>query len=441
MSMHKFVIVAILVTACVVCSSTGCLPPAKGQPYTGPLPTEVHLDMSGTFRFTPDGELRLALANACTLEVRGKQRIKDVICPSGVLETIAVIARTPWDSEIRGTWTDASHLSFQADWKQAKLDPLADDAPSLAARPWSISGAQWRPTADESALILARIGDATGTEVALVQGGPAPNLEVTSFEIQGDVFHAGTPGALLVKIANRGSGIAYRVVATTRSSIDGLHGHRLSFGAIKPGADKTRSIELTVPVTEAARDTMLVLAVTEGNGHAPPNVSQRVVIAPFLGAPVLSMRCGVADRDVTRPDLDAGKPVILRCNVNNAGNAAAQQVELEVTVGGSVAGRSAPKSIAMSARVALDVLVTVPRTLPIDALVEMAITARDRPSGRTARAAVVGVVRRPKLCMPGQLTRAEYQDKVADLRTALSAKALTQAEFDRYDAELVSCLK
>lgn len=43
--------------------------------------------------------------------------------------------------------------------------------------------------------------------------------------------------------------------------------------------------------------------------------------------------------------------------------------------------------------------------------------------------------------LSGQLTRAQYQNQLADLRTALTANALTQAEFDRYDAELVGCLK
>jgi hypothetical protein len=69
------------------------------------------------------------------------------------------------------------------------------------------------------------------------------------------------------------------------------------------------------------------------------------------------------------------------------------------------------------------------------------ITARDRDSSRTARTTIVGVVRKPRLCTPGQLTTAQYQAKIADLRAALSAKVLTQDEFDRYDAELVACLR
>ena len=88
-----------------------------------------------------------------------------------------------------------------------------------------------------------------------------------------------------------------------------------------------------------------------------------------------------------------------------------------------------------------NVPIIVPRTLPIDAPVEIVITARDRDSSRNARTTIVGVVRKSRLCTPGQLTTAQYQAKIADLRAALSAKVLTQEEFDRYDAELVTCLR
>jgi serine/threonine protein kinase len=89
----------------------------------------------------------------------------------------------------------------------------------------------------------------------------------------------------------------------------------------------------------------------------------------------------------------------------------------------------------------IDVAITVPRGLPINAPVEIAITARDRATSRSARTTLAGVVRKPKLCEPGQLTRAQYQAKITELRAAVTAGDLTQAQFDRYDAELVACLK
>ena len=41
----------------------------------------------------------------------------------------------------------------------------------------------------------------------------------------------------------------------------------------------------------------------------------------------------------------------------------------------------------------------------------------------------------------GQLTRAQYRTKLNELRAAVAAGDLTQAQLDRYDAELVTCLK
>jgi hypothetical protein len=358
-----------------------------------------------------------------------------------VLGKIQVIAQTPWGQDIRGIWNGPAYIEFRPDWKAAEIDPLAADAPAIVARPWAISGTQWLPSSAEAATILTLIGDATDTQAELVRGGPPPNLEVTTFAIDGDTLHVGRPGTLNVRIANHGSGAAYRVVATTRSSIEALHGRRLSFGSIKPGADKVRTLQVKVPVSETARDTMLVLELSEGNGVAPGNINRRIPIAPSTAAPMLAVQCTVQGHKVARPDLDAGQRVTLRCTVDNTGDAEAKLVELEVSVARGEPARSAPQVIAVSGHLRFKVPIIVPRTLPIDAPVEIAITARDRQSSQTARTTIVGVVRKPKLCVRGQLTRAQYQAKVTELRASVAAGDLTQAQLDRYDAELVACLK
>jgi hypothetical protein len=431
-------VIPIVLACCLAVAA--CVTPRLQFPDT--LPPGTALDMSGTFTLAPDGTLLLALIHRCTASQTASTGVAyDAPCDRKVLDSIHVVAHTPWNEDILATWTDSAHLVFAIDGKASGLDPLADDASAVVARPWVISGTQWTPTAEEAAVILKHIGAATETETDLVRGGAAPSLEVTTFELEGDALHAGDPATLIVRIANHGTGAAYRVVATTRSSIEALHGQRLSFGAIKPGADKLRKLNLKVPATETARDTMLVLALSEGNGFAPRNVSRRLPIAPSTAAPVLAVRCTVGGRQVARPDLDAGQRFSLRCVVDNTGDAEARQVELEVSVAGRAPARSSPQAIAAAGHLGFDVPIIVPRDLPIDAPVEIAIVARDRPSSRTGRATVVGVVRKPKLCVPGQLTHAQYQAKVAELRTALGAKYLTQDEFDRYDAELVACLK
>jgi hypothetical protein len=418
-------------------------PPPPTRPFAGRLPPGAELDMTGTFKLSPDGELRLALATPCKTErAKGVDGTSaEVNCGRDALDKIRIVAHTPWGQDIPGTWNGPAYVAFKVDWSATGLDPLANDAAALVARPWTVSGTQWIPAPAEAATILKRIGDATGTEPELVRGGPAPSLEVTAFEVEGGALHLGDPATLVVKIANRGPGTAYRVVATTRSSIDALHGRRLSFGAIKPGTDKIRKLLVTVSASETERDTMLVLGLSEGNGFAPRNVSHRIAIEPSTATPALAMRCSIVDHDAPRPDLDAGQYLMLRCLVDNTGNAEAQKVALEATIGGGAAGKSLPRPVPAAGRATMDVAITVPRDLPMGTPVEIAINARDRVSTRSARATLVGVVRKPRLCQPGQLTRAQYQAKITELRAAVTAGDLTQAQFDKYDAELVACLK
>jgi hypothetical protein len=425
-----------------VVAVAACVTPQSSRPFAGTLAGNVHLDMAGAFTFTPEGELRLALATRCTADVLGPLSTPGTgDCDRPQLDQIQVIAHTPWNQDIRGTWIDAGHLAFRPDWKASRFDPLADEAPATAARAWVISGTHWTPSAAEAATILKLIGAATETETELVRGGLPPKLEVAALAVDGDVLHAGRAGTLVVRVTNHGAGAAYRVVATTRSSIEALHGLRLSFGSIKPGADKVRQLEVTVPASETAHDTMVVLELSEGNGVVPGGVSRRVSIAPSSSAPVLAVQCAIEGRKVVRPDLYVDQPLSLRCTIDNTGDAEAKAVELEVAVAGGPPARSVPRAIAVSGHRTLDVPIVVPRSLPIDSPVEIAITASDRPSSRTASTTIVGVVRKPKLCVRGQLTRAQYRAKVEALHGRVTAGDITQAEFDHYDAELVACLK
>jgi hypothetical protein len=364
-----------------------------------------------------------------------------VDCDRPTLDRIQIIAHTPWGQDIAGKWIGPAYVAFPIDWAATGIDPLADDSAAVMSRAWQISGTQWIPTADEAAAMLTRLGAATGTELEVVRGGPPPSLEVTAVEVEGETLRLGETSTLAVRIANHGKGTAYRVVATTRSSIEALHGRRLSFGALQPGKDKVRKLQLKIPASETEHDTMLVLTVSEANGAAAPNVSHRFPIAASIAAPVLAVECLVEGSKSARPEFVAGQRFVLRCLVKNTGDADAKQVDLELSIAGGSPERSPAQPIPTSGHQLFTVPVAVPRTLPIDAPVEIAITARDRASSRSVRATVVGVVRKPRLCEPGQLTRAQYRAKIAELRAAVTAGDITQAQFDRYDAELVACLK
>ena len=62
-------------------------------------------------------------------------------------------------------------------------------------------------------------------------------------------------------------------------------------------------------------------------------------------------------------------------------------------------------------------------------------------AARLAQGEVTVIVGKPRLCKPGQLTRAQYAAKLTELRAAAAAGDLTQDQLDRYETELVGCLK
>jgi len=403
----------------------------------------VNLDLAGRYALSAAGELTLTLREPCTV---GRPSVYRTLsesatdCDRRVLDANRVTATTPWQTAVPGVWLDPGHLAFRLDWKRSGFDPLADDAAAVAARPWTIGGTRWTPTAADAARIVQLVAEATETETEMVRGGAAPNLEVTSFEVAEGTLRAGGEATLVVKVSNRGPGTAYRVVATTRSSVTSLHGQRIAFGKIKPGGDKVRRLRINVPLSETAPDTMLVLVLGEGNGFTPRNVSRRMVIAASASAPVLGVSCTIPGRTGARPDLDAGDNVTLRCVVDNNGTGPSK-VELEIALAGGAPMRSQVQVIAAAGHGTFDVPLTIPRELAIDSTVEIGVTANDRQFSRSAHTALVGVVRKPKLCNAGQLTRAQYRAKLAELRSAVAAGDLTQAQLDRYDAELVTCLK
>lgn len=422
-----------LAFGCMVAAASCATAPPR-LPFTGVLPEKISVDMAGEFTISPNGTLVLALARPCSQAVYGAFQ-----CTHTSLDLIKVVAHTPWNQDLIGTWRDASHLEFEVDWRATAIDPLADNAAQMAARPWLISGGQWTPTPTEVAAILEFIGNATDTEVEVIRGGPAPKLEVSS-SIADDVLHTGDQSTLIVRIANHGAGAAYRVVVTTRSSIEALHGLRLSFGAIDPGAYKDRTLRVTVPTSETAPDTLLVLTVSEANGFMPDNVSRRMSIKPSIVAPLLGVQCTIPGRSTAKLEFNAGQQLSLRCAVGNKGTAIAQSVDLDVSISGTALFHSAPRAIAAAEHAMFDAPITIPRDAPVGSTIEIAIAARDQPSSRSARTVLSGVVRKQRLCTPGQLTREQYRKRIEDLRKAKDAGALSQPEFDGYDAELLACL-
>lgn len=208
----------------------------------------------------------------------------------------------------------------------------------------------------------------------------------------------------------------------------------------RPGDARLRQLRLVVPASETAPDTMLLLTFEDYHHRAPPpSVSRRVrIVAPEV-APVLGVQCQIPGRNRERPELDTGEQIVARCIVENSGNGAANAV-LQAALSRQPPAVSPAQRVAPGGRTSFDLPIAIPSGLAIDSTVEISIVARDRQFARSASTRIVGVIRKPKLCAPGQLTHTQYRAKLAELRAARVAGDVTQDQFDRYDAELVSCL-
>jgi hypothetical protein len=425
-------IVSILCAA----SLTACAPTPRIL-YPGRLPPYTYLDLASTFAVASTGELDMTLWAPCIVYVSNDSSVArdGMPCRHQELNAIHLVAVTPWGAAVPGVWSDTSHLLFRVNW-DLDVPYVQEDLLALLSGPWKITGLTWQPSTDSARRFLGLVHDAASI---VVPGDLHPHLEVTRFEVGGGALQAGGQSTLSVELVNHGQGPAYRVTATVQSGVLS-HGRRLEFGTIKPNTARLRGIRLTLPATETAPDAMLVVAFDEGNGFSPVSVSRRVPIVPPVTAPVLAAQCWVPGRNRERPELDAGEDVVVRCVVHNTGTGAASVV-LEATIDGVASKRVSPATrIAPADRATLDLVLGIPRGLALDSAVQLTITARDNAFARSAKAAIVGVIRQPKLCAVGQLTHAQYHAKLAELRAAMAAGDLTQAQLDRYDAELVACL-
>lgn len=422
-------------------STVGCLltPPGDTHPFAGPLPTGTMLDLSGNFELSRAGELTLTLRKGCTAQRTSPDGNKtaNLACSAAERNAISVVAVPPWKTKLPGTWSDSRRVVFQVDWAKTNLDVLSADAVDVAAQPWTVSGVVWQPTPEEAVHILRLVGAATETENEIAQGGEAPKLEVASFEAP-DGLRAGASTKLVVKIANHGAGAAYRVLATTRSSMKALHGHRLAFGAIQPGTEKTRRVVVEVPSGERSPDAMVVLVVSEGNGFVPSNMSRRWQIA--IAEPQLSVHCAIPEHSGTRPEIAAGTRITIRCAVDNSGSGAAT-AELEASINGAATIRSKPQEVPPSKRTSFVASLVIPRDLPMKSAIQIGINVRDTRLGGAVQTALHATVGKPKLCDVGKLTRAQYEAKVVELRATVASGDMSQAQLDRYDAELILCLQ
>jgi hypothetical protein len=204
-------------------------------------------------------------------------------CDWSRYEEIELTLTPPWSRQALAAplGRDRS-VRFAVDWSKVGVDPLNADARKQLAHGWlvaapSTAAFEWKPSERSLNEILAKIGDATGTELDVGRSDGPVTLSVRSFTVYGGSLRAGQAARLRLIVRNAGTGKAYRVVARTRSGIPALHRLQFSFGTLKPGEDKTRELTVNVPDTVTEESALILLMIEDANRN-PARHKQRFAI-------------------------------------------------------------------------------------------------------------------------------------------------------------------
>ena len=430
-------IIVALAGACV--ASSGSVAPR----LTGGTPRLERAEASVVVE--PDGAITVTLAACTRSEVRfiqGQVRRISHPCP-GTLGDLVVTA--PWGGVARASIVNRldalPRAQIPARWTDTPVDPLDPRTWDVVGKPWTLrtellaDPITWTPSqAEIERLVVALGGDIDPT---VGRTTSPPELVPGPLRVGNDELLAGGESVLELSVENRGAGAAYRVIATTRSSVPALHKLQFSFGRIEPGQSLTRRVRVRLPPTTGEDTAMIVVVFAESNGFSPANVSRRLPIRVVATMPRLVLACAPAGDSA---QVDAGQVVRLRCTVRNDGGRLARAVQVSAGVGSIQAAAPTTIDVPSRGRAEIEVPVRIPASATIDQELVIEVTAADADVTARAAARVRVSVRRPGRCPTGRLDRAEYLAKRRRLEEARAAGDLTADEFDRYDAELVGCL-
>jgi hypothetical protein len=226
----------------------------------------------------------------------------------------------------------------------------------------------------------------------------------------------------------------------SRSNVPALHDIHLSFGRIRPGETKTRRAHFELPRASDEPEALVVLDVDEAHRYTPPQTSMRYPLKKAVDLAVLALDCHFLDLTGDKPRVDAGTTVHVTCNVHNDGSAA-RGVAIHAGFEGGAPGIDARSfDLAGDRTTRVDLALDVPRDASIDAPLTLRIDAVDA-SGVRAQAILHLEVARPQLCPGGRITRERFVEKRTELRRKLDAGLISKEDYDRYEAELVGCMK
>lgn len=369
-------------------------------------------------------------------------RREPVVCPRELdFKSTQVSIRAPWGSVYRAMSDAHGIVEIPVDWSGTGVDPLAPGVAGELAAGWLVYSDEARAVplkidpGDVERMQVA-IGAATDTQYDV---GAANEKAILSAEFaEAPPLVLGRPGTLSLAITNRGPQPAYRVIAKLRSSLAALHGHQLSFGRIDPGKTKIKARAIAVPPKLDERSALVVADITYFNGDRL-DTQKRFAIVPETKR-VESPRGLALDCKLATDEVAPGERVRISCELRNLGGEAASELSVAVSVGGVVSKNLAPKELPGAGAAKLDLVGLTSASAKQGAQVPVIVRVGALGIPVIERTLTIRIATFATRCKT-RLTRNEYKAKHKRLQTALESGALTQKEFDKYDADLVSCLE
>ena len=347
-----------------------------------------------------------------------------------------------WASESIGVKQNNTSVLFPIEWSEIRVNPLAADAAAELATEGvvriGVIESKLSIDADAARRVVEMVARGSTLDMSVAAEERPVALSVESLAVASGDLKAGEANALVVTVRNNGPGVAYRVNTTISSSLPGLHKRGAAVGKLEPDTSRTVKIPVQVDSGVTERTAMVVVKLSEHNHPAQPSHNQRLKVVISESEPVKAgLTCQIAGND-SEALVVAGKQALVKCSVvNKSDKQLLSDFEVKATLGSSSRAVAVTRAIEPGKSRAVVVGLAVPGALEGDAQVAVALGGR----GVVPTSVTLEIKVASGLCGGKKLTMAEYRERRAKLEKAFQAGALTATEFDRYDAELVSCLK
>jgi hypothetical protein len=381
-------------------------------------------------------ELRAGCETPPTIRKR-----EEIGCPRELdFKSVQVSIRSPW-GHVYSAMSDANGVvEIPVDWAGTEVDPLVAGAAEQLATGWLVYS-------DEARAIPLKIepGDVERMLSAIVATDPryqvgAANEKASLSAELGDrpPLVLGRTQAISLAVTNSGPQPAYRVIAKLRSSVDALHGHQLSFGRIDPGTTKVKRSAIALPSKLDERSALVVADISYFNGERFEAKKKFDIVPEAMR--VESPRGLAADCKLATAEVAPGERVRINCELRNLGNEPANELAIAVMVRGVVSMNLTQKVLKGAESVKLELVGLTSASEQQGAEVPVVVRATALGLPPVEQTLTVRIASFATRCQT-RLTRDEYKVKRKRLQAALDSGALTQQEFDKYDADLVGCLQ